>query len=271
MNAAIALIDESRLFREGMRRICEDWPFQIGFEAASLDDFECDNVAGETSGPPPELILIDTPQDGRALREELARAREKFPDSRLILLTGRMKLDRLAIALAAGVDGYLLKDVSGAALLQSLRLVLQGEKVFPTELAHLLVNGRVVDGDGFTSVDPVAEGLNLSDREREILQCLTNGYSNKRIASVLVLSESKVKGHIKALLRRIQVQNRTQAAIWALNHGVGVDVAALKCSADHESEDEEDGLTDDEDRHADAQASTGDAPTPDDRREVLSR
>lgn len=108
------------------RPCCEDWPFQIGFEASSLDDFERDNMASEAPRPSPDLVLIDTPQDGRALREELVRVREQFPDSRLIVLTDHMKLDRLAVALAAGVDGYLLKDVSGAALLQSLRLVLQG-------------------------------------------------------------------------------------------------------------------------------------------------
>lgn len=228
MIAAIALIDESRLFREGLRRICEDWPFQIGYEASSLDDLDCNSMPGGTSGPPPELVLIDMPQEGQALREELARVRAQFPDARLIMLTDHMKLDRLANAMAAGVDGYLLKDVSGAALLQSLRLVMQGEKVFPTVLADLLVIGRIAVGADFASAGPAIEDLTLSNREREILQCLANGYSNKKIADVLELPESRVKGHLKALLRRIGAQNRTQAAIWALNHGVGADVADLK-------------------------------------------
>lgn len=241
MGAAIALIDESRLFREGLRRICEDWPFQIGFEASTLDDFERDSMASAVPRAVPDLVLIDTPQDGRALGEELIRVREQFPASRLVVLTDHMKLDRLAIALAAGVDGYLLKDVSGAALLQSLLLVLQGEKVFPTGLAHLLINGRIAAASALPS-DRTVEDLRLSTRELQILQCLANGYSNKMIANALELTEAKVKGHLKALLRRIQVQNRTQAAIWAIHHGVGVDVADLNTHLGHPAA--EDGPSD---------------------------
>lgn len=263
MSAAIALIDESRLFREGLRRICEDWPFQIGLEASSFADLECDGMSGEAPAPKPDLVLIDTPQDGRALREELVRVREQFPDARLVVLTDHMKLDRLAIAMAAGVDGYLLKNLSGAALLQSLRLVLQGEKVFPTLLAELLVNGRIAVGADFMAVGRADADPALSNREREILQCLANGYSNKKIANVLELTESRVKGHLKALLRRIRVQNRTQAAIWALNHGVGVDVAELTDPA---------GRAPDEDRSLDdAECDAGTDASASDERGYLAR
>lgn len=265
MGVVIGLIDESRLFREGLRRICEDWPFQIGFEASSFDDFERRITADGALAPSPELVLIDTPQDGRELREQLVRVRDQFPDSRLVVLTDHMQLGRLAIALAAGIDGYLLKDVSAAALLQSLRLVLLGEKVFPTGLARLLVNGRIAAGGNFTSDDRGTEDLGLSEPERQLLQCLANGYSNRMIAHAQGLTESKVKGNLKTLLRKIQVQNRTQAAIWALNHGIGVDVADLMCRAEHASD--QDSLPA-SDCRVGAAAPTEDAPATDGRGNV---
>jgi two-component system nitrate/nitrite response regulator NarL len=104
--------------------------------------------------------------------------------------------------------------MSGDALQQSLRLVLLGEKVFPTDLAHLLTNGRMGHFNG------------LSDREMQILACLLNGAKNKQIAYELKISDGTVKVRLKAILKKIHVRNRTQAAIWALNHGLARDLGS---------------------------------------------
>jgi two-component system nitrate/nitrite response regulator NarL len=112
----------------------------------------------------------------------------------------------------AGADGFLMKEVSPEALLQSLELVMLGEKVYPTNLASMLL-------DLTSAPTPLNSIRGLSSREREILQLLVTGASNKLIAIRLGIAEATVKVHLKALLRKIDVNNRTQAAIWAMNNG----------------------------------------------------
>lgn len=226
MGISIILIDESRLFREGLRRIFEGSPFCIDYEAASLDEIE--KRAAELEPLSADLLVVDSRHCGQTLLDQLYRLRQMLPQPRLVMLTGEMNLNRLAIALSAGADGYLLKDLSGDALLQSLQLVLLGEKVFPTDLANLLVNNRIISAGDIAAHGYLADDLELSPREEQILHCLANGYPNKVIANALDITESTVKGHLKALLKKINVQNRTQAAVWALNHGVGEDIGSLR-------------------------------------------
>jgi two-component system, NarL family, nitrate/nitrite response regulator NarL len=113
--------------------------------------------------------------------------------------------------------GYLLKNMSADALHQSLRLVLLGEKVFPTDLAHLLISDRLTARNEAVQGDHVN---GLSDREMQILGYLTSGAQNKQIANDLQISDGTVKVHLKAILKKIGVQNRTQAALWALSQGM---------------------------------------------------
>jgi two-component system nitrate/nitrite response regulator NarL len=125
-------------------------------------------------------------------------------------------------AIQAGADAYLMKDISVDALIQSLRLVMMGEKVFPSHLAALLISGKA---GGTVSVDGAASRKGLSQREMQILQCLLNGDSNKMIANRIGITEATIKVHLKSVLRKINASNRTQAAIWALNNGfeAGID------------------------------------------------
>jgi two-component system nitrate/nitrite response regulator NarL len=103
--------------------------------------------------------------------------------------------------------------------------VLLGEKVFPTDLAQVLTNGGMtLRGDR----GQIGHANGLSDREMEILGWLVNGAQNKQIAQALNISDSTVKVHIKAILRKIRVRNRTQAAIWGLNHGFARDTGGAK-------------------------------------------
>jgi two-component system, NarL family, nitrate/nitrite response regulator NarL len=167
-------------------------------------------------------VLVDLPDNGEAMIGRIDQLRAAAPRARIVVLTENIRVNRLADALSAGVDGYLLKNMSADALHQSLRLVLLGEKVFPTDLAHLLTNGRIVPRD---DPGPMSRFNGLSDREMQILGCLFNGAQNKQIAHELKISDGTVKVHLKAILKKIRVQNRTQAAIWALNHGIARDIS----------------------------------------------
>jgi two-component system nitrate/nitrite response regulator NarL len=216
-NDTVLLIDASRLFREGLRRIFADTSFVVVHESCSIDE-----ALPFIESLQPSLVLADLAEGNEAVSEHIGRIRAAASPARIVVLTETIRIDRLADALAVGVDGYLLKNMSAAALQQSLALVLMGEKVFPSDLAHLLVDGRA-DARGESAQTGHLNGL--SDREMQILGYLLDGASNKQIANALNISGGTVKVHLKAILKKIHAQNRTQAAIWALDHGIGRDMS----------------------------------------------
>jgi two-component system nitrate/nitrite response regulator NarL len=208
------LIDSNKLFREGMKRLFEDSPFRVVGEAGTLRE-----GVGlvEAADAALELVLVD-PAGGTEEEAEAMRAlRAGRPRLRIVVLTSELCTRRLSGALGAGADGYLMKDIACESLMQSLRLVMMGEKVFPTHLAELLINGRAEE----LGPELPARRKGLSQREVQILRCLLNGNSNKMIANHLNITEATVKVHLKSLLRKINASNRTQAAIWAMNNNIG--------------------------------------------------
>ncbi|WP_207485955.1 LuxR C-terminal-related transcriptional regulator [Arenibaculum pallidiluteum] len=215
---SIVLIDPNKLFREGLKALLRGGDLEIVGEGARLD--EAAPLA--ESGKDVQLVLCD-PAAGSTAQETVSELRLLFPGARVVVLTATVDPQAMVSAIQAGVDGCLVKDISPDALQQSLRLVMMGEKVFPTHLAALLVSGRVQGGE--LAVPASRKGL--SPREAEILRCLVNGDSNKMIANRLGITEATVKVHLKSLLRKISASNRTQAAIWALNNGFAEDNAAL--------------------------------------------
>ncbi len=163
------------------------------------------------------VVLLDPPADKERMAEELRQVRALLPRSVVVVLSDTLCPRSLSASLAAGAKGYLLKTISVDALLHSIELARLGETVLPTKLASLLVNGMpdLASKDGAE----IAQA-GLSDRETQILSCLVAGNSNKVIANRLHITEATVKVHMKSLLRKIKVSNRTQAAIWAVNHGM---------------------------------------------------
>ncbi len=209
----VFLIDTNKLFREGMKRLFDSSLFTVVGEAGSVQEGA---VALETVATRPQLVLVD-PNGGADDLETVRALRSQHPDIRIVILTGTLDTRLLSGALGAGADGYLMKDIACEALMQSLRLVMMGEKVFPTHLAALLVSGRAED----MGAEVPTRRKGLSQREVQILHCLLNGNSNKMIANHLNITEATVKVHLKSLLRKINASNRTQAAIWAMNNGMG--------------------------------------------------
>ncbi len=205
-------IDPDQLFREGLRQLLRDSRFKMAGQATSLPD-GLKQIADDV----PSMVVIDV--NGGSLSTLMEGLGGMTPTPRVVVLTQAFCLNSLTAALCEGVDGYLLKSMSPDAFEQSLNLVMTGEKVFPTDLAHLLISNRFFANSNGGDADKAAGG-NLSGREAEILSCLVNGNSNKDIANSLNLTEGTVKVHLKTILKKIRVRNRTQAAIWALQNGV---------------------------------------------------
>jgi two-component system nitrate/nitrite response regulator NarL len=211
MATRTCLVGERKLVRTGLRHILSDEAFEVVREIGALS--ECREIESDW-----DLLVIDRPDDARDIDVEIRRLKCLAPGLRLVVLAESMDGDRVAGSFVAGVDGYLLADISPEALCESLRLVMLGEKVFPSRLVALLTSRH------WAVQNPIRAAVNgdgvLSDREVAIVARLTGGMPNKLIASELTITEATVKVHLKSIMKKIGVTNRTQAAIWAINNGV---------------------------------------------------
>ncbi len=208
----VVIIGRNEILREGLRRILADQGFSV---IAAVSEHQ--SIIGNVGSAPPQLVIVDAETVDEGI-DICALLRKAYPEPRIVMIGDRHDLETIARAFAVGVDGYLVKAIACDALVGSLRLIMLGEKVVPSKTLEALTDGRSIDhvrsGNGLDS------NLGLTDREIEILGRLVEGDPNKVISRRLLITEATVKVHIKAILRKLNVINRTQAAIWAVDHGM---------------------------------------------------
>jgi two-component system nitrate/nitrite response regulator NarL len=206
----MVLVGGTGLFRRGLNSFLQNTDFTI---TAEHDTVAACIAAADAE---PEVIVFISSGDVEASRDAVERLTQAYEDARLIVLSGDLSVEELAACLRAGARGYLLNSISKEAMVHSFTLIVLGETVFPSGLALAWMSG------GVSASRPAADrslGRDLTRREAEILDCLTAGASNKQIARDLGITEATVKIHMKSLIRKIGVRNRTQAALWAINSG----------------------------------------------------
>jgi two-component system, NarL family, nitrate/nitrite response regulator NarL len=225
------IVHSSALFRAGLMHILSGSPFRIMASCSALAD-----VPERIFGDGDCVALMGIGKDPEPVLSGIAPLKRQHIGLRVIVLSDRLQANQFVAAISAGADGYLLKDeISADALLKSLELVLVNGVVVPHGFLNLL-NGKLEAhaalpaalqrelGQEYEPTVSAREATQadhrcrLSDRERLILNLLTQGASNKHIARELAIAEATVKVHVKSLLRKIRVTNRTQAAMWAMNH-----------------------------------------------------
>ncbi|MBL28912.1 MAG: DNA-binding response regulator [Rhodospirillaceae bacterium] len=213
----VAILAKDRLFRESLVGLLAQHNLTVAWQGSDIAGIANCQRSGETI----DLVVLDFPEGASDNLRRLRFVHSTCPEARIVVLENALNHETMAESFRQGADGYLLKDISGEVLAQSIKLVLLGEKVFPSALALLLETpysiSRLSTGGG-------GEGGPLSARERQILGCLVRGEPNKVIAAQLGITEATVKVHLKTILRKINARNRTQAAIWAINSGLGGDV-----------------------------------------------
>ena len=157
----------------------------------------------------PDLILLDLNMKGMDGIETLKAIKAANLKSRVIMLTVSNNEENVVSALRAGVDGYLLKDMEPEDILERLKSAANGHLVISDQLTELLAHALRADA---TPKDP--EQANLTKREKEILELIANGLSNKLIARQLDITEGTVKVHVKHLLKKLNLRSRLEAAVW---------------------------------------------------------
>lgn len=217
----ILLVEPNRLSREGMARLFEECGYTIDGihpDLAALID------QAATLNGPSGFCVIDASALSHDASADLARVRERMPETRIVILIDKNDTHTALSCFLAGADGCLIKDVSTDTMVNSLRLSASGERIFPSQMIATLLKQPALyqaltprTAVDTHLVDPSA--CDLSDREVEVLASLVAGNANKEIAIQTGLSESTVKVHLRNILRKIGASNRTQAAIWAIRHG----------------------------------------------------
>jgi two-component system, NarL family, response regulator LiaR len=161
----------------------------------------------------PDVVLLDLVLPGMSGVEAVRRLRDAHPDVKVLVLTSFAGEDAVLPAIRAGAAGYLLKDVGPVELAGALRVVHAGGAPLHPSVAATVMQ---------SVAEPARESL--TPREQEVLRLVARGLSNRLIARELALSEKTVKAHVSAILGKLAVADRTQAALYAVRHGL-VDMA----------------------------------------------
>ncbi|MEV5605329.1 response regulator transcription factor [Streptomyces sp. NPDC052299] len=204
----VLLVDDHQVVRRGLRTFLE---IQDDIEVVGEAADGAEGVA-RTEELRPDVVLMDIKMPGTDGIEALRRLRELDNPAKVLIVTSFTEQRTVVPALRAGASGYVYKDVDPDALAGAIRSVHAGHVLLQPEVAGaLLAQDEPGTGTG--------RGSTLTEREREVLGLIADGRSNREIARALVLSEKTVKTHVSNILMKLDLADRTQAALWAVRHG----------------------------------------------------
>jgi DNA-binding NarL/FixJ family response regulator len=198
----VMLVDDHPAFRKGLAALIESER-----DLTVVAEAENGTQALETfRKAQPDVVLMDLRLPGMGGVEATIAIRKEFPDARIIVLTTFDMDEDIYRAIQSGAQSYLLKDTPDDQLAETIRAVHSGNPLLPAKVAERLAARR--------------RRPDLSEREMEVLKMLLKGCSNKEIGSALFISEDTVKAHLKTLFVKLEVKDRTEAAISAIRHGI---------------------------------------------------
>ncbi|MHC5701286.1 response regulator [Streptomyces tirandamycinicus] len=205
----VLLVDDHQVVRRGLRTFLEvQDDIEVVGEAGDGDEGVA--RAGELL---PDVVLMDVRMPGTDGIEALRKLRALDNTAKVLVVTSFTERRTVVPALRAGASGYVYKDVDPDALAAAIRSVHAGHVLLQPEVAGvLLAQDEPGGGQG--------RGTSLTEREREVLGLIADGRSNREIARALVLSEKTVKTHVSNILMKLDLSDRTQAALWAVRHGL---------------------------------------------------
>ncbi|MER8237262.1 response regulator [Streptomyces sp. NPDC101490] len=205
----VLLVDDHQVVRRGLRTFLE---VQDDIEVVGEASDGAEGVA-RAEELRPDVILMDVKMPGTDGMEALKRLRGLANPARVLVVTSFTEQRTVVPALRAGASGYVYKDIDPDALAGAIRSVHAGHVLLQPEVAGALLSQE--DAPGGTG-----RGSTLTEREREVLGLIADGRSNREIARALVLSEKTVKTHVSNILMKLDLADRTQAALWAVRNGL---------------------------------------------------
>ena len=208
MSAKVVIVDDHSMVREGLKQLLElDGDVEVIGEAC--DGVECLVLLEKVL---PQVLLLDINMPNMNGFEVLERLKQNNVDVKVIILTVHNEIEFLLKAVEIGIDGYLLKESNSSELKKAIFHVIEGETYIQPSMIPLL-NSKMVERD------IEKEKINLlTRRELEVLKLLSVGLYNKEIGKKLDISERTVKNHISSIFKKIDVTDRTQAAVFSIRN-----------------------------------------------------
>lgn len=224
---ATVLVGQNAFVRAGLTRILRAAGFRIVASTSSVSSLDI----GSLQQDQPVLLILDAGNDPHAIVEQITTFKNQLASGHVAVLTDRYQLKDMISAFRAGASSYFVKVDANDAFIKSLELIMLGEILVPPAVLPFILDQDVsseedlvvVEAETMPSLSLETEknrSPQLSVREESVLRCLIEGHTNKVIARKTDIAEATVKVHVKAILRKIRVHNRTQAAIWAINNGL---------------------------------------------------
>jgi two-component system nitrate/nitrite response regulator NarL len=204
----VVLLGQHALLLEGLKAILDNLDFRTIASASTLEELDLHPAEGDLK----RLFILDTGDDPQMAVRQVERCKQLCPDACVVTLSETDAIADLALLFQAGANACFPNDVSMSIFLKSLNLVTTGLTLLPSGVLPLIC----ARGDLSPPIDHGAP--RLSAQEMRVLEGLTKGHCNKIIARELGIADATVKVHVKAILRKLRVRNRTQAAAWAIRH-----------------------------------------------------
>jgi two-component system nitrate/nitrite response regulator NarL len=212
---ATALLGPNFLLLEGLNRVLRAAGFRVVTTASHVKDLDFGSELQDQQ----ILLILNAGENLRDAVKQIELFKKRYETARVVLLADPGQFAEIPAVFRAGANGYLYVGPSLEPVIKALELVMLGETVLPKAILPLILGHQ---GELKSVEVPDTHAPQLSPRERLILRYLTEGLANKVIASEIGISQATVKVHVKSILAKIGVVNRTQAAIWAMNNGLFV-------------------------------------------------
>lgn len=211
----IMLVDDHPLFLAGLKQLL-DMQDDMKVVGEAGDGAE---VVEEALNVRPDVVLMDVRMPGVGGIEATRRLKQVLPQVKIIVLTVSDEDHHLFEALKGGAEGYLLKSIKPERLLSSLRGIMHGEQPFSPSIADQIIKEFSQEMHR-ASRAPKEARVSLTPQEQRILQMVSKGDTNKQIAEALFVAESTVKNHLHNILSKLHLNNRVQAAVYAMREGL---------------------------------------------------
>ena len=207
-NIRIVIVDDQKMVREGLKLILEKYN-RFEFVGEAANGFEAITVAKKAL---PDVILMDLRMPEMNGIDATYRIKKQFPDMKILVLTTFNEQDLILKALQNGANGYVLKDIGSEEIVKAIDTVLTGHIMLQPEVTSELVKSMTVQAHTENDFDETLLE-ELTAKEKEVVQLVTQGKTNKEIALQLFIAEGTVKNHVSNILLKCQLSNRTEIAM----------------------------------------------------------
>jgi DNA-binding NarL/FixJ family response regulator len=204
----VLVVDDHSVMRKGLRALLSSPRYHIEVVGEARDGAEAVTQARSLQ---PDVILMDLLMPNKTGLEALIEIRAEDPNAKVLILTSADDHAQVLATLKAGARGYIVKDSAPDELIQAIKAVQAGQLLLPSDLAQKVL---------FTAPDQLTPPTELTDHERDVLRYLAQGRSNQEIADALDIGLDTVRSHVRAILNKLHLTNRTQAALYALETGL---------------------------------------------------